>query len=162
MIFVTVGSQKFPFNRLLKAVDELVGNGTLTEEVFAQTGYCTYQPVHYAYRAFMDRDAFRETEGRADLVITHGGSGAIIGALKQGKRVIAVPRLAAYGEHVDDHQKQLVSQFVDAHLILMCSDLNELADCIERARTEEFAHYESHTQDFIADIDSYLQGLCET
>lgn len=159
MIFVTVGSQKFPFDRLLKAVDALAGNGTLAEEIFAQTGYCTYQPVHYAYRAFMDRDTFRETEGKADLVITHGGSGAIIGALKQGKRVIAVPRLAAYGEHVDDHQKQLVSQFADAHLILMCTDMDELADCIGRAKTEKFAHYESHTQDFIEDINRYLQSI---
>lgn len=159
MIFVTVGSQKFPFDRLLKAVDALAGNGTLAEEIFAQTGYCTYQPVHYAYRAFMDRDTFRETEGKADLVITHGGSGAIIGALKQGKRVIAVPRLAAYGEHVDDHQKQLVSQFADAHLILMCTDMDELADCIGRAKTEKFAHYESHTKDFIEDIDRYLQSI---
>ena len=159
MIVVTVGSQIFPFDRLLKAVDELVGNGTITEDVFAQTGYSTYQPVHYAYSAFMDRDAFREAEGKADLVITHGGSGAIIGALKQGKRVIAVPRLAAYGEHVDDHQKQLVSQFSEAHLILMCTDMQNLPACIEKARTEKFAHYESHTQDFIADIDRYLQSL---
>lgn len=159
MIFVTVGSQKFQFNRLLKAIDDLVGSGTLTEEVFAQTGYSTYKPVHYAYSDFMDRNAFRKEEGRADLVITHGGSGAVIGALKQGKRVIAVPRLAAYGEHVDDHQKQLASQFSRSHLILVCEDTDKLAACIERARTEDFARYESHTQDFIEDIDGYLQSL---
>jgi len=34
--------------------------------------------------------------------------GAIIGAIKKGKKVIAVPRLAKCGEHVDDHQVQLV------------------------------------------------------
>ena len=46
MIFVTLGSQKFQFNRLLKAVDDL----KLDEEVFAQIGFSNYKPVHYATR----------------------------------------------------------------------------------------------------------------
>ena len=50
---------------------------------------------------------------KANIVITHGGTGAIIGAVKKGKKVIAVPRLAKYGEHVDDHQLQLIKQFDD-------------------------------------------------
>ncbi|MFR2213953.1 MAG: glycosyltransferase [Ruminococcus sp.] len=29
--------------------------------------------------------------GKADIVITHGGTGAIIGAVKKEKKVIAVP-----------------------------------------------------------------------
>lgn len=39
MIFITLGSQKFQFNRLLKAVDELVAAGKIKDEVFAQIGY---------------------------------------------------------------------------------------------------------------------------
>ena len=36
-IFITLGSQKFQFNRLLKAVDELCENHTVAaEDVFAQ------------------------------------------------------------------------------------------------------------------------------
>lgn len=160
MVFVTVGSQKFQFNRLLKAVDKLVADGTLDkDEVFAQTGFCTYKPVHYAYCDFMDREAFSQAEGRADIVITHGGSGAIVGALKLGKRVIAVPRLAAFGEHVDDHQKQLVSAFSDAGLILVCTEMDQLGACIEEAKTGTFRHFESHTQAFIDDLDGYLQSL---
>ena len=39
-IFITLGSQKFQFNRLLKAVDELCEKGTVdAEDVFAQIGY---------------------------------------------------------------------------------------------------------------------------
>ena len=33
MIFVTVGSQKFQFNRLLKKIDELIENKVINEEV---------------------------------------------------------------------------------------------------------------------------------
>ena len=41
MIFVTVGTHEQPFNRLVKAVDDLVGNGTIKEDVIVQKGYST-------------------------------------------------------------------------------------------------------------------------
>lgn len=44
MIFVTVGSQKFQFNRLLQKLDELKEQGIITEEIFAQTGVSDYKP----------------------------------------------------------------------------------------------------------------------
>ena len=37
MIFVTVGSQKFPFDRLIQRVDQMLEEGVLGEEVFIQT-----------------------------------------------------------------------------------------------------------------------------
>ena len=42
MIFITLGSQKFQFNRLLKAVDDLVESKIINEEIFAQIGYSDY------------------------------------------------------------------------------------------------------------------------
>ena len=96
MIFITLGSQKFQFNRLLKALDDLVEEGAIQEEVFAQIGYSDYKPRNYEFKEFLDRDEFAEMEGKAEIVITHGGTGAIIGAVKKGKKVIAVPRLAKY------------------------------------------------------------------
>lgn len=101
-IFITLGSQKFQFNRLLKAVDELCEKGTVdAEDVFAQIGYSDYLPKNFSYKKFLDRDEFSNEMEKANIVITHGGTGAIIGAVKRGKKVIAVPRLAKYGEHVD-------------------------------------------------------------
>lgn len=117
MIFITLGSQKFQFNRLLKAVDELVAAGKIKDEVFAQIGYSDYKPTNYKYEQFLDREKFSQIMDKAEIVITHGGTGAIIGAVKKGKKVIAVPRLARYGEHVDDHQLQLVGQFKELNLI---------------------------------------------
>ena len=38
MIFVTVGSRKYPFDRLFKKLDELYEDGTIGEQMFAQTG----------------------------------------------------------------------------------------------------------------------------
>ena len=56
------------------------------EDVFAQTGYSDYVPRNYSYNNFLDRDEFSVEMGKADIVITHGGTGAIIGAVKKGKR----------------------------------------------------------------------------
>lgn len=86
MIFITLGSQKFQFNRLLKAVDDLVEIGELSDEVFAQTGYSDYQPRNYKFKQFLDRDEFAKYEAESEIVITHGGTGAIIGAVKKGKK----------------------------------------------------------------------------
>ena len=47
MIFVTLGSQKFQFNRLLIEIDRLIEEGKITEKVFAQTGYSDYKPKNY-------------------------------------------------------------------------------------------------------------------
>ncbi|MCD8372142.1 MAG: beta(1,3)galactosyltransferase EpsH [Clostridia bacterium] len=156
MIFITVGSQKFQFNRLLKAVDELVVSGTVKDTVFAQTGYSDYEPQHYEYKQFLNRDEFAEMEGKADIIITHGGTGAIIGAVKKGKKVVAVPRLTKYGEHVDDHQLQLIEQFTRSNLISSCENLDELGDVLEEVKTKEFDSYQSNTEKYLESIDNYI------
>lgn len=156
MIFVTTGSQKFQFNRLLVKLDELVSNGVICEEVYAQIGASDYEPRHYAYTAFMDREAFAEKMRECDIVITHGGTGVIISAVKQGKRVIAVPRLARYGEHVDDHQVQLLKQFDGMNLICACYELGKLEQYIRDIRQMHFEPYVSNTDTIIRDIEAYL------
>lgn len=157
-IFITLGSQKFQFNRLLKAVDELCKKKiVVSEDVFAQIGYSDYIPQNYNYKKFLDREEFSVEMGKADIVITHGGTGAIIGAVKKGKKVIAVPRLAKYGEHVDDHQLQLIKQFDDLNLICPCRDTNELAKAIETVKHTEYAEYESNTDNIVNSIEKYIK-----
>lgn len=159
MIFITLGSQKFQFDRLLKAVDQLVADGTVTEKVFAQTGYSEYKPQHYEYSQFLDREEFARLTGEADTVITHGGTGAIIGAVKKGKKVIAVPRRAMYGEHVDDHQLQMVEQFRELNLICECQDCDKLGEALEYVKNTTFKSYESNTQTIINSIEEYIAQI---
>lgn len=157
MIFVTLGSQKFQFNRLLQSIDDLVERQVIQDEVFAQTGYSDYQPKHYAYKAFLDREEFLSTEEKADIVITHGGTGAIIGAVKKGKKVIAVPRLAKYGEHVDDHQLQLIAQFKQQNLICGLQDCSGLEEALGYVKAHPFDAYRSNTENYISSINAYIQ-----
>lgn len=156
MVFITLGSQKFQFNRLLKAVDEQIAAGKINEDVFAQIGASDYKPLNYPFKDFLNRDEFGAFMDKADIVITHGGTGAIIGAVKKGKKVIAVPRLAKYGEHVDDHQLQLVGQFKNSNLICECQECDEIWKCIENVRNVTFNNYRSNTDRIIQSIEEFI------
>lgn len=158
MIFITLGSQKFQFNRLIKAIDELIEKKRIQDEVFAQIGYSDYEPKNYNYKHFLDRAEFSAVIQRADIVITHGGTGAIIGAVKQGKKVIAVPRLSKYGEHVDDHQEQLVSQFRELNLICECRDCYSLDKAVDYVKKVSFDSYQSNTGIILNSIENYIIG----
>lgn len=158
MIFITLGSQKFQFNRLLKAVDELVEKGIIKEQVFAQSGYSDYKPQYYRFKQFLDRDEFIEMEDNANIVITHGGTGVIVGAVKKRKKVIAIPRLAMYGEHVDDHQLQIVEQFKNRNLICGLNDCDELRWALDYVKDHVFNDYNSNTMSIIANIERFIEG----
>ncbi len=159
MIFVTLGSQKFQFDRLLKKIDELLDEGIIKDEVFAQIGASTYLPQNYKYTRFMDREEFSKCIENASLVVTHGGTGVIIGAVKKGKKVIAVPRLAKFGEHVDDHQLQLLHQFDDLGIICSCYDVEKLNECIHEVQNKTYKPYVSNTGAIIDSIEGFLKTI---
>ena len=157
MIFVTVGSQKFQFNRLLKAVDKLIEDGVIKEEVFAQTGVSDYKPKNYKYVDFTTREEFNENLDKCNLLITHAGTGVIVNALKKGKKVIAIPRLKKYGEHVDDHQIQLVDQFKNLNLIEPAYDTADLLSALGNVFMKKYDRYISNTNTIIKNIEKYIE-----
>ena len=136
MIFVCVGSRDYQFNRLLQALDELVEAGRITDEIVAQTGSSEYEPKHYTWYRYLDQDVFRDYQQKADLIISHGGTGALIGALKLGKQVIAVPRLAQYGEHIDDHQTQVCGALTAEGYLRQVLDMKKLGTVLEQCRQD--------------------------
>jgi len=108
MIFVTVGTHPQSFNRLLKAIDTLIENGKIKEEVVMQIGHSTYEPKNARWFRFTDYKEIEKLNKEARLIISHGGAGCILTALSFDKFVIAVPRLKKFGEHTDNHQLDLV------------------------------------------------------
>lgn len=156
MIFVTLGSQKFQFNRLLIELDKLVEEKKICNDIFAQIGYSDYKPKNYEFKEFLDREQFAEFMDKCDTVITHGGTGAIVGAVKREKKVIAVPRLAKFGEHVDDHQLQIIDQFTNMNFIVGVKDTNEIYEALELLKTMKFKKYISNTENIINEIEKYI------
>jgi len=133
LIFVTVGSRNYPFDRLFRKLDELYEDGTLTEEMFAQTGISTYKPKHYGYKDFISQDEFLTKVKEADIVVSHGASGSLMKALNAGKTVIAVTRLEKYGEHINDHQIQNNVAFGSNGYVLVADyELTDLGKCFKK------------------------------
>ena len=112
-IFGTTGSRSFQFDRMVRALDEADFSSVVSDdvEVHVQIGSSTYIPKNVEWIRFLSRDEFLDQIKCADIVVTHGGTGAIVSAISSGKKVVAVPRLASFSEAVDDHQVELVKQF---------------------------------------------------
>ncbi len=158
MIFVIVGSQKFQFNRLLKKIDELIDNNIIKDEVFAQVGASDYEPVNYKFKNYLNQVEFKKLLSNSNLVITHGGTGAIVGALRENCKVLAIPRLAKFGEHVDNHQRQILSEFESMGYIEVCEDLASLEGSYNRILNKDYREYKSNTENIMKNINEFLKN----
>ena len=131
MIFVTVGTHEQPFDRLIEAIDAMVANGTIQEEVIMQTGYSTYTPVHCAWSKLIPYQKMQEHIRQARVVITHGGPASFIAPLQIGKTPIVVPRQAAFNEHVNDHQVDFTKAVSERMgTIIPVYDIRELSEAV--------------------------------
>lgn len=156
MIFITLGSQKFQFNRLLQWIDQLIEEKKITVPVFAQIGYSDYKPKQFPYQPFLNRSEFIKIMEKSQIIITHGGTGAIITGLKNEKKVIAVPRKAKFQEHVDDHQNQIVSEFGKMNFLLAVNSKKEMEDAILMIEDAHFESYVSSTDALLSSIESFI------
>ncbi|MCR4647183.1 MAG: glycosyl transferase [Oscillospiraceae bacterium] len=159
MVFVAVGTQKFQFDRLLKAIDDLIADHSISEPVYAQTGMSDYVPHNYTAQPQMQKNEFDTFISQCDLLITHSGVGTIMTGLKYEKPVIVVPRQKQYGEHIDDHQIQIADAFSQQNMILRCMDTGQLLACIHEAKTHSFAKYISSNDNVINEISLFLNAL---
>ncbi|MGO1371975.1 MAG: PssE/Cps14G family polysaccharide biosynthesis glycosyltransferase [Senegalia sp. (in: firmicutes)] len=156
MIFVCVGSREYQFNRLLKKIDELVEKKLITDYIFAQIGQSTYIPQNYKYERFMSSDKFKRYQLDSDLIISHSGTGALIGALKKGKKVIAVPRLAKYEEHIDDHQIQISEMLFKEGYLKYVLDMDNLLKEINIAKENPISKRYEKSSAIIDVIENFI------
>ena len=156
MIFVTVGTQKFQLNRLLRLIDECVLKQNITDTVIAQTGGSDYIPQNYEYQKFFDKQQFQQMLETADMIIAHSGVGTIISALRLDKPVIVFPRLFKYNEHVDDHQVEIAKAFEKKGYALCCYEDSNLIELIETSRTHPAVKYDQQEGKITDIIEQYI------
>lgn len=118
MIYVTLGTQGKDFSRCLKLVESLIIEYNITEEVIAQVGKTSYRPSNFKCFEYVSETDYQKYISEARVVITHAGSGALFSCIKKGKKIIAVARLACYGEMLNDHQTELVAKLTKEGYIL--------------------------------------------
>ena len=131
MIFVTVGTHEQPFNRLIKAVDELKRDGIITEDVIMQTGFSTYEPKYCKWSKLIPYQQMIRYVEDARIVITHGGPASFIMPLQIGKVPIVVPRQHKFDEHVNDHQVEFARNVAERMgTIIPVEDIEKLEEVI--------------------------------
>lgn len=132
MIFVTVGTHEQPFNRLVKAVDELKRDGVITEDVIMQTGFSTYEPKYCKWSKLIPYQQMIKNVEDARIVITHGGPASFVMPLQIGKTPIVVPRQKKYDEHVNDHQVEFARNVAERMgTIIPVEDISDLGKIIK-------------------------------
>lgn len=160
MIFACAGSRPYQFNRLFEELDRLVSSGDVKDDVFAQIGATTYEPKSFSFEHFMEPDDFKAAVKRADIIISHGASGSIMGALNAGKKVIAVARLAKYGEHINDHQVGINETLANEGLVLNVTNMSDLgpAICALQSGEIKLKPWRNDNPNAIVDaIDEFIQ-----
>lgn len=131
MVFVTVGTHEQPFNRLIKEVDRLKGEGIIEDEVVMQTGFSTYEPVHCKWSRLIPYEEMNANIEKAGIVITHGGPASFLAPLQIGKIPIVVPRQKRYGEHVNDHQLEFCKAVEERmRNIIVVEDVKMLSEIV--------------------------------
>jgi len=130
MIFITVGTERFPFDRLLRAIDQMqdILEGEL---VFAQTGSGNYKPSCPQER-YLSYSDFRNKLQEARIVVSHAGAGTLLMCKEMRKVPIMMARRKFYGEHVDDHQKMLAERMAERQQIILAKDPGDIIEKIVR------------------------------
>jgi UDP-N-acetylglucosamine transferase subunit ALG13 len=134
-VFVTLGNATQGFPRLLEAVDRLAGAGGFGErEVFLQTGNTAgFHAAHCRSERFLPMERFHEMIRDADLVVSHAGAGTLFHVLEAGKVPVVMPRRKRHGEHVDDHQVELVQAMSEEDRVVAVYDAPELPGAVATA-----------------------------
>ncbi|MBD2497776.1 glycosyltransferase [Nostoc sp. FACHB-280] len=107
MILVTVGTEQYPFNRLMSWIEVLLETGLIQDEIVVQYGNSTILPAGAKVYRFLKEDKFQDLINQASIVIAHCGEGTLLLLDSLEKPYILVSRSQRYQEHVDDHQVEL-------------------------------------------------------
>jgi UDP-N-acetylglucosamine transferase subunit ALG13 len=127
MIFVSVGTQETPFDRLLRAVYDL----GLDEELVVQYGPSSVRSAEALEVDFLAFDEVVAYIRKARCVVMHAGVGSVMLTLANGKRPIIMARRRQLGEAVDDHQVELAHRMHAHGLATSVEDTHELAAALE-------------------------------
>ncbi|HFI0026583.1 TPA: glycosyltransferase [Streptococcus suis] len=159
MIFVTVGTHEQQFNRLIKEIDLLKKNGSITDEIFIQTGFSTYEPKYCKWKNLLSYSEMEEYMSKADIVVTHGGPATFMDALSKGKTTIVVPRQKKYGEHINDHQIEFCKKIVEkGYELTVIKDVSDLKNYLNESNIQQVKlNHKRFVQSFIKTIDKLLE-----
>lgn len=158
MIFVTLGTQKQQFTRLLEMLENSVE--LKNEKVIVQAGHTKFKSNFLEIYDFLEIEKMREYIKEAEYVICHGGVGSIIDSLNLGKKVIALPRLQKYVEHVDNHQIEICEKLKKEGYIEYILEDENIDDVIKRLKEKDYKKYVPDNF-YLEKIENVIKELVE-
>ena len=134
MIFITLGTSPYPFNRAVRWIEDLCEVGRLAEPVLFQYGssesaLCLKRFDNISVFESVSADEFAKAAKGSRLTISHAGQGSTFTLAKQEVPFAILPRLARYGEHVDDHQLGFARN-VEKFGVRVCLEPSQLAEVV--------------------------------
>ncbi len=126
--FITTGLSR-SFERLLKAVDELVEDGTVSGNIMAQIGQSRYTPKHFPFVRCFNPDEYQKVISQTRTVVSHAGVGTVLSALKYGRKLIVLPRDPDTDYVIDYHQHEWSNSLSRNIDITLCDDISTLGAC---------------------------------
>ncbi len=158
MILVTLGTQDKPFIRLLKEIQECINKGIINEKVIVQAGCTRFESTDMEIFDLIPMEEFDKLIEQCNILITHGGVGSIITGLKKDKKVIAVPRKSEYGEHVNNHQIQIIENFDKAGYIIGALEPKDIEKALQRINHFTPNQYTSNSKNMIKLVESLIDS----
>lgn len=158
MIFVTLGTQDKGFSRLLDAIEREIKNGNIKEEVIVQAGYTDYESDNMKIYKLLPMEKFDEYVDKCDLLITHAGVGSIMSGLNKNKKIIAAARLKEYGEHNNNHQVQIASEFSKLGYLLYLEDFNKLDEILNKSKSFKPKKFKSNNEKFVKIVENFIDS----
>lgn len=125
MILVTVGTQA-SFDRFIRIVDKIAIE--IGEEIVVQSFKGLYEPKNVKFVDFLPPDEFNKLFNEARLIVSHAGMGTIISAMQQEKPIIVFPRIAALGEHRNEHQMATAKQMAKMKYVYVAFNEKQLRE----------------------------------
>lgn len=158
MILVLLGTQNNSFKRLLEEVQKNIDNGNIKEKVIVQKGYTKFESKDMEMYKELPSEKINKLIEQANIVITHGGVGSIISSITRGKKVIAVPRLKKYKEHVNDHQLDIINSFNDNGYIIGIHCVEELGEALTKIKSFVPKKYIQNTGKVINIVENFIDN----
>jgi UDP-N-acetylglucosamine transferase subunit ALG13 len=116
--FITFGNMPTTFPRMVAVVIENIH--LLPKPIIIQAGSNVdlFGEISHSVRMFdfCSFPTFNNFLSNSEVIICHAGVGSVLGAIAEGVCPAIMPRRASFGEHVDDHQLEFMSELVARHL----------------------------------------------
>ena len=141
MIFVSLGTQDKPFNRIIDYVVSLKENlkEIKSEKIIIQLGQTKLlkseneridKLENIIIYDMLKPEKMKDIIKNSDIIITHAGVGTIMECLERNKEIIVVPRKVENLEHVNNHQEEIAYEMEKQGFLTKVDTYEELENKI--------------------------------